>query len=59
MGDKITSNSSLALWTVLDMIGDCPEKLVWEQLSFYKGKLWILFICGEREGYRNMIVKLF
>jgi len=45
MGNKITSNSCLGLRAMLDKIGDCPEKCVWEPLSFSKGKHWIFFVC--------------
>lgn len=45
MGNKITRNSCLGFRTVLNMIGDCPVKHIWEWLALFRGKLWILFVC--------------
>lgn len=45
MGNKITRNSCLGFRTVLNMIGDCPVKHIWEWLALFRGKLWIFFVC--------------
>lgn len=63
-GNKRTSNSCLGFRRMLDMTGDCPEKHVWEWLSFQRKYLDLVFffVClgrGGQETQRNMLVKLF
>lgn len=53
MGNKITRNSCLSFRMVLNMIGDCPVKHIWEWLCLSCGKLWIFFVCLWGAGNSN------
>lgn len=60
-GKKRTSTSCLGFKTMLDIIGDCPEKHFQEWLSLFpeEGFGSFLFVCGGQETQLNMLVQLF